>query len=163
MDLPCDKEAIVAIASPLDGNRCAKLRPCLNLKQEAPLSKPLGPSKVRNRESASSSSQNIRATSNADDPRVDKIVAYACCKRRRWLAFSAQIKSLPPSGQYIFWTTYHQTNHLPFTQPEVLTIVGWYIGNTWYQYTISIMVSKNLPNQHQNFNTCQILIPGGYH
>lgn len=83
MDLPCDKEAIVAIASPLDGNRCANLRPCLDLKQEAPLSKPLGPSKVRNRESASSSSQNIRATSYADDPRVDKIVEYACCKRRR--------------------------------------------------------------------------------
>jgi len=37
------------------------------------------------------------------------------------------------------------------------------IKNAWYQFSILIMVSKNLLDQYHNCNTSQILILGGYH
>lgn len=33
--------------------------------------------------------------------------------------------------------------------------------NAWYQCTITIVVLKDLPDQYQNHNTCQMLILGG--
>ena len=38
--------------------------------------------------------------------------------------------------------------------------IGW---NACYQWTVSLMVVKDLPDQYQNCNTGIFLILGGYH